>query len=458
VIAGESVHFEMKAKRKDGTPMDVEMHAVPIRYRGAPHALGMARDITAKKRAEAERAQLEAQLRQAQKMEAIGHLTGGIAHDFNNILTGILGYARLAAERPAVAEDAKLARALEEVELACNRARELIQQMLVFSRGRRGAARAVALAPLVRQGIRLLRSSLPPAIEITAELAAEVPAALLDPVQADQVLMNLCINARDAMRGQGSLRIRVSGVALHEAICASCRARVSGNFVELSVADCGPGIAPEVMERMFEPFFTTKGDRGTGLGLAQVFSTVERHRGRIGVTSAPGLGTTFRLTFPTGMLPSTPEHRVAAIPPVRATEPAPTGGDRRPLRVLAVDDEPHLRELVAVMMGGDGHAVTTAASGEEALEHLANGSFDLVISDVGMGAGINGWELGQQVRARFPGVRFALATGWGAGIDPAEARAGGVDAVVAKPFRLDDLRRLVADVLGTPERAYRTPA
>src|SRR5262249_33732490 len=155
----------------------VEMHAAPIRYRGVAHALGMARDITAKKRAEAERAQLEAQLRQAHKMEAIGHLTGGIAHDFNNILTGILGYARPAGERPASAADPKLARALEGVALACRRARELIQQMLIFRRGRRGAPRVIALAPLVRQSIRLLRSSFPSTLEIAAELSADAPAA-----------------------------------------------------------------------------------------------------------------------------------------------------------------------------------------------------------------------------------------------------------------------------------------
>ncbi len=241
VCAGESVHFEIFGYRKDGSRLDVEMHAVPMRYCGKPHALGMARDITARKRADAERAQLEAQLRQAQKMEAIGHLAGGIAHDFNNILTSIQGYARLAAEMPVAAANPKLASHLDHVELACNRARALIQQLLVFSRGRRGAARPVALAPLVRQAIRLLRSSLPATLEIVPDLAADLPAALLDPVQAEQVLMNLCINAHDAMHGRGTVQVGVKHGHFQGTVCASCRGAVAGEFVELSVADAGPG-------------------------------------------------------------------------------------------------------------------------------------------------------------------------------------------------------------------------
>ena len=298
VIGGESVHFEVHGRHKNGSRFDVEMHAVPMRYRGQPHALGMARDITSRRHSEAERERLESQLRQAQKMEAIGHLAGGIAHDFNNILTGIQGYAQLAGERPAAATDAKLASHLDHLELACNRARELIQQMLVFSRGRRGKPRPVALAPLVRQAIRLLRSSLPATLEIVPEFAAELPAAMLDPVQAEQVLMNLCINARDAMQGRGTVQVGLARVAIDTVVCASCRGAVSGEFVELSVADAGPGIAPEAMERMFEPFFSTKETgRGTGMGLAIVHGIVHEHGGHIVVESSPS-GACFRMLFP----------------------------------------------------------------------------------------------------------------------------------------------------------------
>jgi PAS domain S-box-containing protein len=426
VIAGESVHFEIKARRKDGTPMDVEMHAVPIRYRGVPHALGMARDITAKKRAEAERAQLEAQLRQAHKMEAIGHLTGGIAHDFNNILTGILGYARLAAERPAATADAKLGRALEEVELACNRARDLIQQMLVFSRGRRGAARVVALAPLVRQSIRLLRSSLPSTLEIAAELSPDAPAALLDPVQADQVLMNLCINARDAMQGQGTVRIGLSPVTLLDAVCTSCRARVAGNFVQLAVADTGPGIAAEVIDRMFEPFFTTKElGQGTGMGLSIVHGIVHEYGGHIVVDSSPR-GAQFRLLFPA----------VAAL--ADSEEPAPRRArlatPRLSGRVLLVDDEDVVASFMCERLQGWGLDVTALSSAAAARELFARApqDYDMVVTDYAMPR-MNGLELARALRAVRPALPLILYSGYADNIPEAQLHIVGVE-LLHKPI------------------------
>ena len=426
VIAGESVHFEIKARRKDGTLIDVEMHAAPIRYRGVAHALGMARDITAKKLAEAERAQLEVQLRQAHKMEAIGHLTGGIAHDFNNILTGILGYARLAAERPAAAGDPKLARALEEVELACSRARELIQQMLIFSRGRRGAPRVIALAPLVRQSIRLLRSSFPSTLEIAAELSADAPAALLDPVQADQVLMNLCINARDAMLGQGTVRISLRPVTLLDAVCASCRARVAGNFVQLAVADGGPGIRPDIMDRMFEPFFSTKDlGQGTGMGLSIVHGIVHESGGHIVVETGPG-GAEFRLLFP------------AFSADAGSDEPAPRRAPFTPPRlsgrVLLVDDEDVVASFMCERLQGWGLDVTASSSAAEARELFARApqNYDMVVTDYAMPR-MNGLELARALRAMRPALPLILYSGYADSIPEAQLHIAGVE-LLHKPI------------------------
>ena len=245
-LAGERCHFELESVRKDGTPIHVEVRTIPIQHRGKPHVLAIARDVSGRRAAEAERAQLEKQLRQAQKMEAIGHLTGGIAHDFNNILQSILGNLTLAAERTEALDDAKLARALERAQISAQRARELIVQMLTFSRGRRGEARLLSLPQLVGEAAKLLRPALPSTIELRTELAAQVSAVRADPVQVEQVLLNLAINARDAMAGAGLIALAVREARHAGAVCSSCRQKFSGGFVELSVHDTGCGISADV--------------------------------------------------------------------------------------------------------------------------------------------------------------------------------------------------------------------
>jgi CheY-like chemotaxis protein len=194
-------------------------------------------------------------------------------------------------------------------------------------------------------------------------------------------------------------------------------------------------MSAEVQERVFEPFFTTKGEGGTGLGLAMVFGIVEQHGGHIEVRSAPGNGTTFRITFPlVGALAEaekSPKTSVQLEPP-------------RPLRVLAVDDEPMITRAVVRMLKPSGHLVSVAGSGEEAIEKLAEQPFDVVVSDMGMGAGMNGWDLADAVRSRWPGMRFLLATGWGAAMDPVEARTRGVEAVLSKPYHPSELLQALA--------------
>jgi CheY-like chemotaxis protein len=195
-------------------------------------------------------------------------------------------------------------------------------------------------------------------------------------------------------------------------------------------------MSPELQTRIFEPFFTTKGDKGTGLGLAMVFGLVERLRGDIRVDSVLGRGTTFRLRLPIAVAPA---------PAINATpRGSATKLPQRQLRVLAVDDEPALTKAVARLLRPLGHIVTVASSGEEALMHLTEQRFDLVLSDVGMGAGMNGWDLAARVQEGWPEVRFVLATGWGAAIDPAEAHKCGIEAVLAKPYSAEELAELLA--------------
>ena len=436
VIAGESVDFEVQGYRKDGTVLQVEMRAVPILYRGRPHALGMARDITEKKRAEAERAQLEAQLRQAQRMEAIGHLTGGIAHDFNNLLAGIMGYIVLASERESTLRDPKLAGYLEQALGSSRRARDLIQQMLTFSRGQRGAPRALSLRDAVGESMKLLRSSLPSSLELTTSLT-DVSPVMLDPVQLDQVLLNLSINARDAMNGAGRVAIAVRTQEMDGAVCSSCRKGFAGKYVELSVADSGPGIPPAVLERMFEPFFTTKEvGRGAGMGLATVHGIVHENGGHVLVETAVGSGTRFRLLWPIA---------AGAAEPVR--EPPRTKIVKSALRgrVLVVDDESavggFMRELLE-SWGLEAVHVTSPALAKEAFV-----GYDLVITDQTM-PGTTGFELAREMIARRPALPVILYTGHGDRITQRDVEAAGIRALLHKPVEPDVLYGLLKAHLG----------
>jgi len=448
-LAGEPIQFEAEWVRKDGARSEVEVRGVPIQHREQPHVLYIGRDIAARKRAEAERSALEAQLRQAQKMEAIGQLTGGIAHDFNNILTSIVGYVTLAAERDGAAGDAKLAGYLEQATRSCRRARDLIQQMLTFSRGQRSERRPVDLKKLVTESARLLHSSMPATLDLQTANGGSVPLVSLDPVQAEQVLLNLCINARDALEGEGHVRVGVRR-ARHAAVCASCRSAIDGEFVELAVSDDGPGIAPEVMERMFEPFFSTKEvGKGSGMGLAMVHGIVHDHGGHLVVDTRPGQGTTFRVLFP-ALQPDDAhtEHETLTgfVPPARK---AALRG-----RVLLVDDEEMVRGFMRELLEGWGLEVAVAHNGAAAREAFARAPEDyhLVITDQTMPR-LTGMELARQLLALRPALPVILYSGYADAITDGEVQAAGIRALVRKPVEPAALRALLESLLPTGGRA-----
>jgi PAS domain S-box-containing protein len=453
---GEAFQGECRALRRDGHLLDIEVRGLQMEYHGRPHVLAIVRDITLQKRAAAQRAELEAQLRQAQKMEAIGHLTGGIAHDFNNILTSIMGYAVLAGERVADLGDAKLARYLEQMHVATVRARDLIQQMLTFSRGKRGEPRALSLTPLVKESVKLLRSTLPSTIEIRTDLHADVPAVLLDPVQFDQVLLNLCINARDAVSGTGTVRVCVRRVKHVECVCASCRTPVrSEEMVEVSVRDSGCGIAPEIIDRIFEPFFSTKEvGKGSGMGLATVHGIVHEHGGHVVVDTELGMGTCFRVLFSPLAQPlpdASSGHRIKAASPRELHSLAG--------RVLIVDDEEMVAEFMGDLLSNWGLQVTVIDSAQEARDIFLRdpATFDLVLTDQTMPK-LTGLELATAVLAVRPDVPVILYTGYSENISSEQVARAGVCAVVKKPIDppalLAVLRKHLAGA--APERAVRT--
>jgi PAS domain S-box-containing protein len=446
ILRGEHVRFEVLGTRKDGLQFEVEVSAMPLMYRGEPHVLYAARDISERREAEERRSELELQLRQAQKMEAIGQLTGGIAHDFNNILTSVVGYLVLGQERAETLGDAKLQRQLGQAHLAAQRARELIAQMLAFARRQRGERRVLSLAPLVGQTLQLLRATLPSSLTVEfqgAEFEHEAQVAA-DAVQLEQVLFNLCINARDAIQGPGSIRVRLAR-QVGSWRCASCRARGDGgSWVALSVADSGCGIAPELLERIFEPFISTKDvGRGSGMGLAMVHGIVHDHGGHVMLDTAPGRGSVFSV-----LLPPAQAEGVAAVDAPAATDtataPALCG------RVMVVDDEAMVGEFMAERLDSWGLDVVLHNDPLQALRWLedANNRLDLLITDQTMPL-LTGLELAQRTAALRPGLPVLLYSGHTEGLDPAELRRHGVCALLRKPVDAEALRAMLQRCLET---------
>ncbi len=433
---------EVVAARADGSEFPAELAIAVAEGSAGRLFVGYLRDITAAKRAAEESARLEAQLRQAQKMEAIGHLAGGIAHDFNNILTSINGYLALAEDRQAELGDVRLGRYLEQARLSARRARDLIRQLLTFSRGQRGTPRPLQLQPLVEELAHFLAPMLPKTVAFEVSPPAIEASVMADPVQLEQVLMNLCINARDAVDGHGRIRIGIEPAPPGEAVCASCRDSLDPHgHVALVVADDGPGIAPETLERMFEPFFSTKPvGKGSGMGLATVHGIVHEHGGHILIDTAPGCGTRFCVLLP--MLPPEGqlEHRQARG---AARLPARLEG-----RVLLVDDEEMVRAFLRELLEGWGLTVASAADGREAQALFAAdpAAFDVVLTDLTM-PHLTGLELAREIRRLSPATPVLLFSGYAGGVGGGVLRAAGVLAVLPKPVEPASLYAALAQAL-----------
>jgi len=411
--------------------------------------VGHVRDISARRDAETARLALEAQLRQAQKMEAIGQLTGGIAHDFNNILTSVIGYLVLGEERCKSVGDAVLLRQLGQAHLAAQRARDLIGQMLAFARRQRGEARVLDVAPLVRQTLRLLRATLPSSVTLDGnagvdDLGSPLCVAI-DPVQLEQVLFNLCINARDALDGAGRISVHLRAHAHERWQCASCRAPVDdGPWVELSVADGGSGIAPELQERIFDPFFSTKAPgSGSGMGLAMVHGIVHGHGGHLRLRTEPGAGSVFSVMLPR-----------AAATPTAFPDPAPTraAAEAPALRgsVLVVEDDPMVGDFLVERLASWGLRVRLQREPQTAAAWLAEPAHetDLLVTDQTM-PHMTGLQLAARARALRPTLPVVLVSGNAGSFDPQELARCGVHALLRKPIDAERLRAVLREALAT---------
>jgi PAS domain S-box-containing protein len=401
--------------------------------RGAPVGVVIAvRDIT-------DQLTLEAQLRQAQKMEAVGQLAGGVAHDFNNILLGIQGYAELA--RDAAGDPAAAREHLEEVLTAAERGGALVRQLLAFSRREALVPVVVDVNALVRGLVRMLGRLIGEHITLRLELGAGVPGMVADPRQIEQVLVNLCLNSRDAMPEGGSIRVVTRGAELDAAFVAANPWAVPGSFVRVDVADDGTGMSPEVMAHLFEPFFTTKRpDRGTGIGLATVYGIVKQHGGLIHCESAPGAGTRFTLFFPVSAerLPAEPSAEPAA-------PPRPAGGSET---LLIAEDDPMVRALVSRILGRAGYTVLAAADGAEALAIFSErgAEVSLALVDVVM-PGMNGQVLAGALREARPDLPVLFSSGYDFHLLDEAVAAGELLTIVHKPYHPHELLRVVRDAL-----------
>ena len=351
------------------------------------------------------------QLFQAQKMEAIGHLTSGIAHDFNNILASIMGYTELALQRHVSDPDSKLAQYLREVQLAGKRARDLIDQMLSFSHDSGGDTHPLSLPPLVKEVVRMLDATLPDGIhiEIDPHHDGELPQVKVDPVQLHQIVMNLCINARDALDGRGRIRIRLRTVELEHCLCSSCHVDFSGPFVELAVEDNGGGIDPGILPHIFDPFFTTKDiGKGTGMGLATVHGLVHQYHGHVCVETVEGGGARFRILLP----PATGEAQPAQQEPMVQANPAALKKQAVATAcILIVEDDESIGRFLVELLESTGYRTRLCIDGESAWELFQEHGedIDLVITDQGL-PGISGHTLAKRIHARNPRLPIILCS------------------------------------------------
>ena len=419
--------FDASAKRADGRSLNlaVTLSFLPGRNGGADGMLAIIRDMTAQR-------EIEAQMHQSERLTALGQMAGGIAHDFNNLLQAILGYAQLMARSPGNIDVVR--RGIDVIEKAATSGAETVRRMQKFARIRQQDEPFVPMDvnQVVRDSLAITRprweeKKIKGGVPLQLELElGPVPVVMGRPAELNEVITNLVLNAIDAMPRGGTLRIR-SRLADHR-------------HAAITVADTGMGMTEEVRKRVFDPYFTTKGEEGTGLGLSVSHSIVERHGGDLRVDSKPGEGTTFTITLPIGMKPTS-----------ESTTGSHTGSERTG-RILLVDNDPQVLSILGEMLKDAGHHVLPVPSGPEALRVFIPSGFDLIITNVGMPE-MSGWDVAERLRASDPQVPVIFITGWGLqDEDQARSRRLGISALLFKPVSPQDLHRTVQVALAARTR------
>ena len=410
----------------NGNVRDVEILMSPVEINNVTVIYCTIIDITNKLKKEKEHTRLEKDLEQARKMEALGQLTGGIAHDFNNMLGIIMGYTELSREKLSNDTDSKIPGYLEQVTTASLRAKELIASMMLFSRSGDGDYQAIDISTLVKEDLKMLRSIIPTSIEINSHIEKNLPAVLIEPVKLQQLLMNLCVNARDAMDSQGTLTIKLDNRKIINETCLISYERIDGNWVDLSVTDTGSGMSEDVMQHLFEPFFTTKAQgKGTGMGMAVVHGIVQDLKGHVLIDTEVGKGTTIHILFkPIDKKDDT----TGTIKDVSANQ------EKHHERILIVDDEESLSELLGDTLEIYGYQCTCFSSSNKALAEFSQSpeKFDLIISDQTMPE-LTGLEMVKKMRAIRADIPVIIATGHSDNLNDAVAKENNIE-LLSKPL------------------------
>ncbi|MDD2580915.1 MAG: ATP-binding protein [Desulfuromonadaceae bacterium] len=434
--------FEWLSRKKTGELFWSEVSLKKVSMHDYDRIIAVVRDISGRKQSEEEKSKLKSQLQQAQKMESVGRLAGGVAHDFNNMLGVILGHAELAIMKTGPSHP--LSGHLEEIRNAAERSADLTRQLLAFARKQAVAPKVLKLNETVAGMLKMLQRLIGEDISLTWQPGTKLWPVKLDTSQIDQVLANLCVNARDAIENTGRITIETENKTIDRGYCASNPEAVPGEYVRLAISDDGCGMDKETLNHIFEPFFTTKCvGKGTGLGLATVYGIVKQNNGFINVYSEPGQGTTFTIYLPRHE-GATGEVRTAAVP-----KPARRGHET----VLLVEDEAAILNMATLMLENLGYTVLAASSPAEALrlaeEH--SGRFHLLMTDVIMPE-MNGRDLAKNLLANQPGMKCLYMSGYTANVI---VHHGVLDEglhFIQKPFSLPDLATKVREILNGPNQ------
>lgn len=440
--------YNTEYRRKDGStfPSETLGGAIKLADGSLIGYIAIIRDITERVRAKKEEQLLQQRLQQSQKIESIGQLTGGIAHDFNNILASILGYSELTEMSLQKYNDKELNEYNKQIHLAGDRARDLIAQMLSFSRSNPGEVQQIELSELVHEVVALLRPAIPTTIKLQTEIDENVPPVLMDLTQMHQIIMNLCINARDSMiskgKSNGTLTIKLSYGATAGAICASCKDIIHGEFVKLTIQDSGSGISPKIIDFIFEPFMSTKEvGKGTGMGLSVVHGILHKHNSHIIVESEINQGSSFQL-----LIPALKENEIADKISTVTEKTAVNDGKQK--HILVVDDEESIAIFLQNLLNSYNYKVTYTTSSKDAIKifSASPSDYDLIITDQTMPE-LSGTEMIKQIFQIHPEIPVILCSGYSEDVDKISAIELGFTKYMDKPINTKELIQSLNEIL-----------